>query len=880
MEIRYPCQTVRALSHSRDSPAGSRGILVGQGTNRLLSETRRLLAESCLRFIEISGRTAQSWLPLQSSSKLTMKTLALTSMGALLCALIHAQDASIAARLSDADGAPVVYSNVALHRAADTALIKVEVTDDMGQVTFRALSAGDYLIKATYVGFADLLIPDLTLGEGQALDLGEQRFVSSGIDLQTATVTATRAIVEIKPDRTVFNVQGTINSAGQNAIELLRKAPGVLVDNNDNISVLSRSGVLVYVDGKRLPLSGEDLTNYLQNLPAEQIDRMDIITSPSAKYEAEGNAGIIDIRLKKDKNMGANGTVSTNVSQGFYARGNLNTSGNFRSKSLNVYGNAGIRSARQYHQMDFLSWQNNLQLEEYNRFRFANDGYDYRLGTDLFLTDHHTLGFVVGGRETFSDRKTINRLLISQAATPTSIDSMLVANTTADAGRVQGTYNINYRYEKDGQTLNIDADYGRFRNESYRYQPNQYFDPSGELLLTEIINTFDTPRDIDIYTFKVDYESKVGKGTLALGGKLSMVHTDNTFLFFDQIAGTDIRNDIKSNRFVYDENVYAGYANFTTPLGEKWNLSLGLRAEHTDATGDLQAFLPELQEEPVHFNYLSWFPSGGLTYQVSEKNTLSLNYGRRINRPDYNVLNPFRNQLSELSFEKGNAFLRPEIVNNLELGYTINYRYNVKFGYSYTTDQITRLIGPADFDDRANFITWDNLATQSIYSLNVSAPIQVTKGWNTYLNVSGSHLDNQADYGGNAIVDVQAWTYNIFQQTTIDLPKGFQGEVSGWFAGPGVWGGVFRYETQWSLNLGLQKKFLQNKLNAKLSFQDIFYESGWSGYSEFNGLLSEGGGRWDSRRVSLSLSYNFGNQNVKSRKRKTGLEEESKRVGS
>ena len=242
-------------------------------------------------------------------------------------------------------------------------------------------------------------------------------------------------------------------------------------------------------------------------------------------------------------------------------------------------------------------------------------------------------------------------------------------------------------------------------------------------------------------------------------------------------------------------------------------------------------------------------------------------------------LTPFNNKLSELSFEKGNPFLQPEIVNNIELGYTLNYRYNFKLAYSYTTDQITRLIAPSDEDPRASFITWENLANQTIYSLNISAPVQIKPWWNTYFNLNGGYYDNQADYGGNAIVDVQVWNYNIYQQSTFDLFKGLKAEISGWFAGPGVWGGVFKYDTQWSLNLGLQKKFFNDQLSAKLSMQDVFYESGWSGTSEFNGLVSTGWGNWDSRRVALSLNWNFGNQKVKRRDRKTGLEDEAGRVG-
>lgn len=808
-----------------------------------------------------------------------MKIFVLTFFASCLTILLHAQSGTINGQLLDNENAPVMFANVALHAKVDSSLVKVEVSDEEGNFSFKNLVEGEYFLKASFVGFSDVTRGDLLVQNDSPIDLGVLSFGAEAVDLATATVTARRAMVEVKPDRTVFNVEGTINSAGDNAIGLLRKAPGVLVDNNENITVLSRSGVLLYVDGKRLPLSGEDLANYLRTIPAEQIDRMDIITNPGAKYEAEGNAGIIDIRLKKNENEGANGSLTANATHGEYFRGNASASGNYRNGNLNVFGTVGYNGGTNFNTMDFTSFQNQLELVETNRMERSWDGINYRLGTDLFLGKGHTLGFLVTGRDFTSDNSSANRIEISQQASGSPIDSILVANNTADDSRAQNTYNLNYRFVKEETTLNIDADYGRYRNTSMRMQPNQYFDPGESLVLTEVINTFDTPRDIDIYTFKVDYETKLGSGKLGAGTKFSQVNTANTFLFFDRVDDVDIRNDRRSNQFDYDESVYAGYLNYSTSLGQKWNLSTGLRAELTNATGDLQAFLPELEEDPVDFNYLSWFPSVGLTYQVSQQNTLSLNYGRRINRPDYNVLNPFRNQLSQLSFEKGNAFLQPEIVNNYEIGYTLAYRYNFKLAYSRTNDQITRLIGPSEEDSRANFITWENLATQSVYSFNVSAPIQVTDKWNLFINGSLSHLDNQADYGGQAIVDVQAWTYSLFQQSTFTLPKGFVAEVSGWYSGPGVWGGVFKYDPSWSLNLGLQKKFFNNQLNVKLSAQDIFYESGWTGTSEFNGLVSTGAGNWDSRQVSLSLNYNFGNQNIKSRKRRTGLEAESQRVG-
>jgi len=803
----------------------------------------------------------------------------------LLCVcfsvFLQAQTASISGQLSDDKSEAVQFSNIILYQSADSLLVKVEASGEDGKFKIKGLTAGNYYLKASYVGLADLEKTNLVLSDGQTLDLGILEFQPTSIELTQATVTATRAMVEVKADRTVFNVQGTINSTGADAVELLRKAPGVLVDNNDNITVLGRSGVLLYVDGKRLPLTGADLKAYLQNLPADQIDRFDIITNPGAKYEAEGNAGIIDIRLKKDKNLGANGSVNATGSKGRYAQYNLGGSANYRNKKLNTFASAGLNGGERYNELTFKSQQNDLFLDEINESQNQSRNINYRLGTDFFIGKTQTLGFLVGGNYANTEDLGFNEIGISPLMTPENIDSILVARVFGNSRRNQNTFNVNYRFaNKSGRSLNLDADYGRYSLETDQRQPNQYFNESKEVLLTERVNLFETPSDIDIYTIKADYEEEIFKGKLGLGTKFSKVVSDNTFLFFDEIDDQKVRNDINSNAFKYDETVYAAYVNYARPINQKWNFSAGLRTELTDVMGDLDAFSVGNPDTTITQNYLSWFPSAGLTWQINPKNVMNLNYGRRINRPDYSVLNPFNNQLSELSYSKGNPALKPEIVNNLELGYTLAYRYNFKIAYSKTTDQITRLIGPDEDDPRAGFISWDNLASQTVWSFNASIPHQVTKWWNMFFNASASYIDNQADYGGGAIVDVQAFSYNFYQQHTFTLPKGFQGEISGWYNGPGVWGGVFEYDPSYSINLGLQRKFINDQLNVRVSANDIFFQSGWSGVSEFNGLISEGQGNWDSRRVSLSLSYNFGNQNVKSRKRKTGIEEESKRVGN
>jgi hypothetical protein len=789
-----------------------------------------------------------------------------------------AQNTSITGILVEDSGDPIMFANILLYNTQDSALVKVETSDATGKFAFQEIKKGDYYLVSSYVGYEDLRINDVNTSEKSKIDLGQQTLNVSSVQLEAAVVVAQRSLVEVKADRTVFNVEGTVNSAGDNALGLLKKAPGVMVDNNNNVSVLSRTGVIFYLDGKRLPLSGDDLNNYLQNIPAEQIDRIDIISNPGAKYEAEGNAGIIDIRLKRDKKLGYNGTVNGTFSQGLHSRGNGGISGNYRNKTLNTFASINLNKGERYNEMFFENRQNGLLLDEVNKSVNSNQNINLRLGTDFFITKNSTVGFMINSG--FGEADNINRNTSEISNNdPTNIDSVLIANNMTDNTNSQNTFNLNYVWGVNQTKLNIDFDYGRYRNESYFIQPNRYYNADRETLRSEVLTEYDTPTNIDIYTFKMDYEKPVLGGQLGFGTKLSKVSTENTFLFYDINDGIKTLNNSRSNDFDYDENVYAGYVNYARPVNRKVNINAGVRVEQTDATGDLRAFDPDQAEPPVDLNYINFFPSVGLTYANNPMHMWSMNYGRRINRPDYNVLNPFRIQMSELSFSKGNARLNPEIVNNIELGYTYKYMYNFKLGYSKTLDQITRLIGPDDEDPRAGFISWENLATQTIYSANISAPFQVNSWWSLFVNAGAGYQDNRANYGEEGMVDVQAFNYTFFQQSTFKLPYKLQAEISGWYSGPGIWGGVFKYDPSYSLNLGIQRKFLNDQMNVKLNVNDITYQSGWSGVSNFNGLEGTGRGNFDSRRVTLSISYGFGNNNVKSRKRKTGIEEESKRVG-
>jgi iron complex outermembrane recepter protein len=788
------------------------------------------------------------------------------------------QNIQITGKLLEKENTPLSFATVVLKSLKDSSIVKVEATNDEGSFSFNVGNESSYFVSISYLGYKDFNSEVIR----QTTNLGDILLLPNEEVMSEVTVKAQRSIIEVKPDRNIFNVQGTINSTGENGLTLLRKAPGVMLDNSNKISVLGRSGVLVYIDGKRIPLSNDELTSYLQSLTSDQIDRIEIITNPGAKYEAQGNAGIIDIRLKKDKNLGSNGSVSAGFGQGRRATYNAGINGNNKTKKVNLFGNANYNGGASWFDMRFKNYQNSLLLDEQSLSISEFNNYNGRVGLDYTVNKYSTIGFLVSTQQGKSNGSNDYISRISKEATSNKIDSILRAPNESEAERSQFAYNANYAYSKDKTNINFDIDYATYASKPTNFQPNYYYsDATSAIPRSSNITTYNSPSDINIFTLKLDLENKGKSGTLGYGAKFSQVSTDNKFDFFNRIDNQDKFNNRRSNQFLYDEKVTAAYVSYNGKINKTLNFVSGIRAEHTDAIGELVVYANDLKESPAEFDYVQFFPSAGLTYSKNPMHSYSLKFGRRINRPDYRVLNPFREQLSELSFQKGNKNLRPETVNNAEFSYTYKYMYNFSLSYSQTENQITRLIGPDNIDPRAGFISWDNLANQKLLSINASIPKQFTKKWSGYFNFSGNFTDNQADYGTNGgKVDVQVVSYSIYQQQTFDLGKKFKGELSGWFSGPGVWGGVFIYDPLGSLDIGMSKKLLNDKMNLRFSFSDIFFTSGWRGTSKFNGQTGNGRGNYDSRRASLNLTFDFGNSNVKSRKRSTSSNEELKRIQS
>lgn len=805
-----------------------------------------------------------------------MKPIYLSLLAAiLLSTAVSAQ--KITGLVLQGDGKPAEFATVTLHNTQDSALVKGTITGANGAYELAGISAGRYFVEANIIGAGKNTSPTFEYSGGN-LALENLSLRENAQQLGEVTVVARRPVIEVKADKTILNVEGTVNSTGLNALELLRKAPGVTVDNNEKVSINGKNGVRVMIDGREVPLSGKDLAAQLKGLQAADIAGIEIISNPSAKYDAAGNAGIINIKLRKNKALGTNGNFGLEGAYGETPKGGLNVSLNHRGKDLSLFGSYNNHYGRWHNEQNFLREQNDLRFDQSAKSYFMSRWNSARLGADWNINSKHTVGVLVNGNLNLADWHSNSLTKIGRLETAGSIDSLLDARNDIDDHRKDLNANFNYRYaDTTGHSLNFDLDRGAYRIRGNSLQPNFYRSADGQTLLNQRIYRSLTPSDIDITTVKADYEQPLLKGTFGVGFKVADVRTDNTFNFFNIVDNEEIKDLDVSNRFDYHERTSAGYVNYQRQLG-KLHVQAGLRVENTDYTGDLIASTPQ-NGEKVENNYTEFFPSAALTYKFNEKLGLNATYSRRIDRPSYQDLNPFEFKLDELTYQKGNPMLRPQFTNSFELSPTYQGHPVIKLGYSHTKDLFTQVLDTTNV--RATFITNENLADQRNYTLTLNAPTPIAKWWEGFVSLTGYYSDFSAKFRDGYIADQQYTAFNLYAEQTFRLPAGFSVQLSGWYNSRAFWG-TLRSGAQGAMDLGIQKKLFNDKGEVRLRFGDILGTAGWTGENLFTpGLKMKANGGWESQTVTLNFSYRFGSAEVKSaRQRQTGLEDESRRVKS
>ena len=778
--------------------------------------------------------------------------------------------------VTDQKNAGLASVTVSLLKATDSSLLKVSVSDETGIFEIPVLVSGNYLLSYALTGFEKTYSENFLVNEEQTITVKPEILTVAAVKLKGITINSRKPMIEVKADKTVFNVEASINATGSNALELLQKSPGVQVDNNDNISMKGKTGVKVYIDGKMMQLDTKDLAAYLKSINSNDIEAIEMISNPSAKYDASGNAGIVNIRLKKNKKYGTNGSVNLGFVQGITPKGNGSVNLNYRDKKINIFGNIGGNLGRYENTLDLYRIQKDTLYDQHSVMNSNDKSFNVKAGADYFINSKHTIGLMV--TTNFGNNEWTSKGNTDIYYNPTGVFvKKLLANNTVPGTRTNANFNLNYRYvDTSGREINFDADYGLFRGNGRSYQPNYYYN-SNNYLLYNIVNRNHTPTDIDIYTAKLDAEQNLGKGKLGYGLKTSFVTTKNSFDFFnDDPGGIPIKQLSQSNSFTYSENVNAAYVNYQRQLNSSWSIQTGLRAEQTNSNGTLTRADGIIQtDNKVKRNYLDLFPSAAVTWNMNPKHNLNLTYSRRIDRPTYQDLNPFENKLDELTYEKGNAFLRPQYTDNVGLTHTFMGRINTTFGYSHVKDYATQA---TDTTRNATFVQQKNLAKQEILSFNMGSSTPINKWWNGYANIWFNYQMFSGTIGENKVKN-NVSSYGAYLQQSFTLGHNYSAEISGWFNGPSVWGGTWKTTAQGGVDVGLQKQLFEKKATIKLSATDIFHTAPWKAINNFGGLYIKGGGSWESQTFRVNFSWRFGNNQVKaSRQRQTGLESESKRI--
>lgn len=687
-------------------------------------------------------------------------------------------------------------------------------------------------------------------------------------------------MLEVKADRTVLNVEGTINSTGSDALELLRKSPGVSVDKDEKLIVNGKNGVQVYIDNKPTPLNGEDLSNYLKSIPSTQIEAIEIIHNPGAMYEAAGSAGIINIRLKKNKTMGFNGSVNAGISTSKNFRWDDGISINYRNRKFNAYANYSNNYGKIESEFQLNRLVKDTAFNQQTKILVNKNNHVFKTGLDYTLSSRSNIGVMVSGNISAPEVTNNNTTPISYHPTGV-VDRILVAENNTKQHNTNINGNINYLYkDTSGRTLVVNADYGYYNNKQDQVQPNTFFDGTGKNQLYQRNYQISSPTQIGIYSLKADYEQGFAKGRLGVGGKVGLVKTDNTFNQFLQSGSEWQLDKDRSNFFRYKENVNAAYLSYSRDL-KVVALQAGIRAEQTNIEGTLQSFKKTgsgYDEETSTFkrDYLDFFPNVTITIAPKSANQFALAYSRRIDRPVYQDLNPFEYRINEYHYHKGSIDLRPQYTNTVSLTHTFRHKLNTTLSYSHVKDVFGQLVDTAQ--GVKGYLATSNIASQDITSLNISYPFQY-KNYSLFTNVNGYYSQYKADFGAGRNINLDVYAVNVFAQNNYRFSKGWTAEVSGFYSSPSIWQGTLKAASIWSVDAGVQKQILKGNGTIKASVSDLFKTMKWSATSHFAGQDVDVAGRHESRQLKLNFTYRFGNKNIKAvRQIKTGVEEEMNRT--
>lgn len=774
----------------------------------------------------------------------------------------------------------VENATVKLLLLPDSTVVKTVNSSKNGIFNFTDFSNGTYIIAIQKLSHQNYFSKNI-IANGNTIELGEITLTVSRKALADATVTSKKPMIEVKADKTIVNVDANINNIGSNALEVLQTAPGVLVDKDGKVSLKGNSSVMIYIDGRPSYISGTDLVNMLTNMQSSQLETIEIMTNPPAKYDAAGNAGIINIKTKKSKLFGFNGSVNLNAGVGMgYPRFGETVNLNYRKNKFNVFGNVSHNYREGYQRLtinrNFMSENMNTVISRFSQVNEPiriNRDYSIKAGADYYINKKTTIGTVV--KASLSPGNTVANGVISLKNGLGVLDSTALSQSknVTNFQNISTNANLRHVFDSTGKELTIDLDYIAYNITNDMTLSNAYYKLG---LPSSVGDTLfgDLPQNIKIYSAKADYQMPINKTlTFEAGLKTSFVQTDANASYDSLFNGVKVRALSRANFFSYKENINAAYVNFNKKYSEKFSVQAGLRLETTNMKGK------EITTNKIFTrNLVQLFPTAYIQYQLNTKNSFVLNYGRRINRPDYQSLNPFIEYLDKYTYEEGNPFLQPEFAHNVELSHTYNQFLNTTINYNKTT-QIINDVFITNANKTETAIRKQNIANSQTLGLNINANFPVKKWWTANINIGATH-DRF-----NGLINNQPVSQNFSRATlSIDnqfkFKKGWSASVTGFYITGEMEGVVFINDLH-SIDVGVGKSIWKNKGTIRLSLKDVFFSQIASGFMKYNNVDINFRQLRNSRVVNLSFVYRFNKGKLKtaSQRKTGGADDEQKRVG-
>lgn len=807
------------------------------------------------------------------SNQFTMKSALITFLIWLFIQQTSAQQrGNIAGHIETAEQNPYA---VVLKSAADSAIVKVEYANPDKRFVLEQIPYATYFIEVT--------LENTVVFHSSNFELNAKEYQMPGIQLQgnvhsmkEVKVVAAKHIVERKPDRIIYNVENTTESPANDALVVLQKAPGISVDQDGNISMRGRRGVNVMLNGKMTYLSGTQLANLLRTTTANQIARIEVISNPSSKYDAEGNSGIVNIVMRKDQKLGTNGIVVLSYGRGKYGKSANGVNMNARGKKLNVFSsynyfnNVGFNDLR----LNRTFYSNQVKDGAYrqsNYLLFPSQTHTGKLGVDYQINTSTTLGLLANTTFTQFNPKGDNRSVVEDAFGQ-DVSYFTSANRTRENWN---NYSVNLNFKKvidsAGSELTMDADYARYDNNADQRFTTKYFTMLDEEYKHPYLIHGDVLGQLDIKAFKADYVKPLQHGfKWEAGCKSSLVKADNNLSYYDISDGNPVFDSTQSNHFIYSENINALYSTLSVEK-KKSSLQVGLRTEQTIARGNQL-----LNKRSFSRNYWQVFPTLFLTHKFSDKHDMGFSFSRRIQRPGYDMMNPFKLFIDAATFKEGNPYLLPQNSYLFELTHTYKQQVLTTFSASFINKSITEVLIPAEGQNNITIQTYKNINTQYIYSLNTSFPLQISRRWKMTNDVSVYYSKYVGVLANSAIRSGTA-SFNAKTMQMFTLPRAYALQIDA-FIQNGERYSFSSIQAYGAINLSVQKSFTK-RVNVKLTANDLLYTSRFRGSSTYTDYNENFYVQRDSRTLVLAVTYKYGKNTVPgARRRGTGADDEQSRA--